>query len=109
MGIIPYVRTLYWFREKYKYLSYSEFISKKDNKSYKITHASQTLKLNLDNAGARVKSEAVLEGKESAIQRRPVETNIKHFVFKKTFYLFIIEKDSPIVALRVNDIKEFME
>lgn len=35
------------------------------------------------------------------------EENKKGFIFNNTFYLFIVEEESPIVALRVDDIKDF--
>ena len=94
--------------KNYEDLYHSCYISKKDNKTYKITKAIQTLQLDLNNKGAKVKSEAAIMGKETAVYRPPVETNKKDFLFRDTFYLFIVEKANPIVALRINDIKEFI-
>lgn len=93
--------------KNYEDLYHSCYISKQDNKTYKITQAIQTLQLDLNNKGAKVKSEAVIRGTAGAVYR-PAEENKKDFVFNNTFYLFIVEKENPIVALRINDIKEFI-
>ncbi len=93
--------------KKYDDLCHSLFISKSDNKSYNILQALQTLKLDLNNKGVKVKSEASLLIRETT-GFRPIDTNKKDFIFKNTFYMFIVENDSPIVALRVEDIKEFI-
>ena len=82
-----------------------EFLNRKNGMPYQVAKAMQTLKFQLNNEGAKVKSEAAMEVKCTAIYRPVVE--FRNFYFNDTFYLFILDNDNPIVALRVNDIKKF--
>ena len=69
----------------------------------------QTIEFELDETGGKVKSEALINVGETAI-RRPQTNVARHFDFNDTFYLFLIEKgkEKPYLALRVQDIKDFI-
>lgn len=82
-----------------------EFLNRKNGMPYKVSKAMQTLKFELNSKGAKVKSEAAMAVKCMAVYR-PV-TEIRNFYFTNTFYLYIVDNDNPIVAMRVNDIKKF--
>lgn len=91
--------------KEYEDLYNSYYLLKQGSEIYKITKAIQTLQFDLNNKGAKVKSEAIIVGEIGCY--RPPEENKKDFVFNNTFYLFIVENESPIVALRIDDIKNF--
>ena len=90
-------------------LSDQEIEKLDDGETYKISKALQTLKFELDNEGAKVKSEAVIMIEKTSAYRPQQNICLKNFIFDKTFYLFIMEKDSPLVALRVEDINLFVK
>ena len=85
------------------------FIRNRDNEPFEINEAMQTIEFELDKAGGRIKSEAVIEMTETAI-RRPKEEH-RHFNFDDTFYLFLIEeeKEKPYFAARIQDIENFIK
>ena len=86
------------------------FIRSRDNEIFKIAQAMQTIEFKLDETGGKIKSEALIKVGETAI-RRPQTNVARHFDFNDTFYLFLIEegKENPYLALRVQDIKDFIE
>ena len=67
----------------------------------------QTIEFKLDKAGGRIKSEALIIGRTGIMMQ---ETEPRHFNFDDTFYLFLIEEDKerPYLALRVQDIENFI-
>ena len=88
-------------------LSNIEFLRNKDKMIIVLDKAIQTLKLELNNEGAKVKSEAIVSMKEICAFI-PKDTK-KDFNFTDTFYLFILDKENPIVALRVHNIENFID
>ena len=72
----------------------------------RILKAMQNLQFDFDRKGARVKSEAALNMLLAASACCP--PLVVDFIFDDIFYLFIVEKDTPIVALRVCDIDKFI-
>lgn len=64
----------------------------------------ETIELELNEKGGKVKSEAMLMMKMSAISMEDVP---RHFDFDKTFVLFLIDKDKndPYLALRVKNLE----
>lgn len=91
--------------EVFKDLDRQKFHAR-DNEIVTISTAMQSLKFALNNEGAKVKSEAVISCERMAYF--PAETIKKRdFIFNNTFYLFIFEDNTPLVALRVEDISLF--
>ena len=72
-----------------------------DGKSYVINDALQTIKFNFDNTGGKIKSEAGMNVRFTAL------IHGRHFDFTNNFVLFLKEKDRefPYFALNVFDIK----
>ena len=56
----------------------------------------------MDNKGVKLKSEAAMVMKATAIG--PVRENPRYFYFDDSFVIFLIEKDMPYFALKVNDV-----
>ena len=96
---------------------YSPFIAplKIYNKAYEhkltIAKAIQTVKLELDNKGGKVKSEAVIDLKSETTSVDPKVKEKRYFYFDDTFALFIKEKDKdvPYFAARIDDINKYQE
>lgn len=89
----------------YSELTGKKFIRKSDYNKYSINKAIQTIDFKLDKTGGIVKSEAVMSVN---ITGTPVEP--RNFNFDDIFYLFLIEegKETPYLALRVEDIDKFI-
>ena len=96
-------------RREYKELIGKTFIRNRDKMPYSIAQAMQTIEFKLDRTGGMVKSEALIEAKLGAIYN-PNLSKPRHFNFDDTFYLFLIEKgkERPYLALRVQDIENFI-
>lgn len=94
--------------QQYEELNGEAFVRIRDNQEYIISQAIQTLQFDLNKDGAKVKSEAVIDMVDGC-SLNPTSAAKVDFIFNNTFYLFIVEKESPIVALRVQDIKEFVK
>ena len=75
-----------------------------------IQKAIQTIKLELDNKGGKVKSEAVIDLKSetTSIGNEPKH---RYFFYNDTFALFIKEKnkDVPYFAARIDDINKYQK
>lgn len=75
-----------------------------------IQKAIQTIKLELDNKGGKVKSEAVIDLK-SEVTSIGNEPKHRYFFYNDTFALFIKEKnkDVPYFAARIDDINKYQK
>ncbi len=77
------------------------------NSDFVIDKALQTIDFKMDNKGVKLKSEAGIIMKMS--MPAPVQRPPLNFYFDDTFVIFLVEKENPYFALRVNDIKEFLK
>lgn len=79
-----------------------------NNKSYHIEQAIQTIKLELDRTGGKIKSESgMMAVKDSAMQ----VSQIREFSIDNTFAMFLIEqgKTNPYFAGKITDITKFQK
>jgi hypothetical protein len=106
---------------KIPYLSFDikrEYTELCNHDFYDVTHehvlniqkAIQTIKLELDNKGGKVKSEAVIDLK-SEVTSIGNEPKHRYFFYNDTFALFIKEKnkDVPYFAARIDDINKYQK
>ena len=91
--------------QNFEGLEGQEFVRESDHELFAITQAIQTLKFELNNEGAKVKSEAIINAIKGCAPRPVVK---KDFLFNDTFYLFVTDGNTPVVALRVEDIGLFV-
>lgn len=91
---------------------YNELIGKTfnsdDGKSREISEALQTIRFEIDNEGGKIKSEAIIAVKTSAI----IATEEKrHFNYNDTFYLMLREKgkNKPYFMVKVDNMNLFQE
>lgn len=77
---------------------------------YEIGMALQTIKFELNKVGATLKSEAVIVSKEGAcFVEPPPPKKIKDvdLIFDKSFYLYLLDGNTPIFAIRVENLDIF--
>lgn len=103
---IPYLS--FNVKHEYNELCGHDFLSADGNDVFNIQKAIQTIKLELDNKGGKVKSEAVIDVKDTITSVRD-EPEHRYFYYNDTFALFIKEKDKevPYFAARVDDINKY--
>jgi len=75
-----------------------------------FSKAIETLQFELDNKGGKVKSEAIAITYATDVESPPVHI-ARHFNFDKTFAMFLVDvnKETPYMALRIYDLKDFSE
>lgn len=91
-------------KKSYEELIDEKFIKNSDKNIYTIQKALQTINLELNEKGGKVKSEAALEVRfKSAVFKPYKET--RYFDFNDTFYMFLLEgsKQKPYLAVRISD------
>ena len=105
---IPYLS--FDIKREYTELCNHVFLNKTGTEYFDIQKAIQTIKLELDNKGGKVKSEAVIDTK-NGITSVGKEPEHRYFYYNDTFALFIKEKnkDVPYFAARVDDINKYQE
>ena len=105
---IPYLS--FNIKRDYTELCNHIFFNKNGTEYFDIQKAIQTIKLELDNKGGKVKSEAIIDTKNgiTSVGKEPVH---RYFYFNDTFALFIKEKnkDVPYFAARVDDINKYQQ
>ena len=92
-------------KKEYTELENKKFYDKLNNE-YEISKALQTIKFSLDENGGKVKSEAIID-----IKNTSAIGDIREFNVDSTFALFLKEKDKekPYLALKVEDITKFQQ
>ncbi len=94
---------------------YEELIGKtfynSESKECKIEKAIQSIELELDNKGGKIKSEAEIEQELATAYVQPGELESRKFYLDDNFVMFVKEgeKDLPYFALNVNDISKYQD
>ena len=95
-------------KRNYDELCNKTFLAKDDSKC-KIIKAIQTINLDMDKSGGKIKSEAVIEVEKYTAVIEPVETENRYFNLTDSFTMFLKEedKDLPYFAAYIEDITLF--
>ena len=106
---IPYLK--FFVKREYNELCDHDFYDLEGEHVYNIQKAIQTVKLELDNKGGKVKSEAVIDVKSTITSVDPKQPVHRYFIYNDTFALFIKEKgkDTPYFAARIDDINKYQD
>lgn len=90
-------------------LENEKFFCNSDLQEYLIKKVLQQITFELNNSGAKVKSEALMVVEKGCFDRRKIVN--ESFVFDKPFYLFMFDdvSSSPVLCLRVEDINKFIK
>ena len=94
-------------KKEFKELYDKDFLDT-ENKSYRIINALQTIQLDMDKSGGKIKSEAAIVAKENAIAvAEPVDR--RNFNFDDKFTMFLKEKGKnvPYFAANIENITLF--
>ena len=104
---VPYI-TMDELRD-YQELCGNPFLTS-EGKEIVIDQALQTIKFEIDEAGGKIKSEAVITTKENAILIPEIEEP-RYFYFDDTFAMFLKEesKDMPYFATLISDITKYQK
>lgn len=88
-------------------LENEKFFCNSNLQEYLIDKVFQQITFELNNSGAKVKSEVLMMIAKCCLDRRKIVN--KSFVFDKPFYLFMFDdvSSSPVLCLRVDDINKF--
>lgn len=107
--MIPYLK--FFIKRNYNELCGHDFFDKTGDIKFTIEKAIQTVKLELDNKGGKVKSESVIDIKSYTTSVDPNKNEKRYFNYNDTFALFIKEKgkDIPYFAARIDDINKYQE
>lgn len=95
--------------KEYNEVTGKEFLDKNGNPNY-IDKAVQTIQMELDNKGGKIKSEAAIVTKMSAMAP-VIEKEPREFLFNDDYVIFLKEtdKDLPYFAACINDINLFVD
>ena len=87
-----------------KQIEYKQLYNRKINDSNMvITKAIDDIQFNLDNKGAKLRNESIIEAVEMSL---PLAGRGREYDFSKPFVLYMVEKDKslPYFALRINNV-----
>ena len=95
-------------KREYTELCEKRFLNASDNECY-ISKAIQTIQLDMNKSGGKIKSEAIIEMYETTTAFDPNPVTYRYFYFNDEFTMFLKEKnkDLPYFAANIEDITLF--